>query len=265
MESNNAYIPVFTPDGYKVNLNVAVNTVDELMKLLDDIRAAGLLPREPGITEGEERETIAVCVRRAGGDGTPIVDFYPEWSHNGKFGGFKYAHMYLNSAEDVAQFEAQSGLKLASMPLYEGQIAITRKHGSVNKYEVPVTRRFDIARKKVGANDNGMPKYEYRYFMPVTAQPTPPVSANGNGHQAAAPWATITVLGKAFADVKTATGKEDLTKEHFVRVCGIKSAGDMNEWSAKFTGAAAVVEHAVKELTATLNFEEKRSDANVPF
>lgn len=172
--TNTIWTTGYTADGFRVSLTLDVDadaaTVAALMAKLDLVRAAGITPNMPGLDAGQEKETIAVVMRRSKpADGTPIIDFYPEWSASGNYGAFKYGSLYLDNKEDIAQFEAQSGLRLADLPVYDGQQALKRTHGRPHDKEVPVKRAFDLVREKVGEHDSGHPKYTYSYFMPVSA------------------------------------------------------------------------------------------------
>jgi hypothetical protein len=171
---NSLCITGFTADGFKVSLTLGLDTtaetIAELMAKAVMAKKAGLLANVPWLKTGQEKEEIGVVVRRVASDGTPIVDFYPPWGYQNTFGMHKYAHMYLGTAEDVSQFEAQSGLKLADLPVYEGESAMTRKYGSPKKYEVKVKRPFEVVRTEDGTYSNGMPKYIYSYYAEINLE-----------------------------------------------------------------------------------------------
>lgn len=170
---NTMHTTVYSPDGFKLNIVLAITAVADITAHLDAIRALGLTPNLPGLEPGQEKEAIMTVVRRASNTGVPIIDFYPHWQYENKFGYLKYGHLYLDTPDDVAEFEAQSGLKLADLPLYEGQQAIQRKHGHATRFEVNVKRTFGIVRTPDGQHDNGMPRYLYSYAAPASLPPRP--------------------------------------------------------------------------------------------
>lgn len=164
--TSSMWVRVYSVDGFELSLTLAVNSAADAAAQLEAVRAAGFLPRKPEVVDGES-EVIETVVRRQTENGVPIIDYYPAWSRNDTYGTFKYGHKYLDKAEDVAQFEAQSGLKLADMPLYDGQSAITRKPGKATRFEVRVNHTFSLKKIKVGQYDDGKPKYEYDYATPM--------------------------------------------------------------------------------------------------
>jgi len=165
-EANTLWVKGFTADGFQVGITLAITSVADAIKVLVEIRAAGFIPHEAQLEPGAEKETIAVVMRRESADGTQIIDFYPEWAEH------KYAHMYLNTEEQRTEFEAQSGLILTQISLYDGQQAYKRVRGKPSKYETAVKRSFAVTRVQVGEHEAGMPKYRYGYFQPIN-KPAP--------------------------------------------------------------------------------------------
>lgn len=180
-EGNTIQLRAYTVDGWSVSLTLDVDatpqTVARLLSKIGLVADAGLLPSPAGLEAGQEKEVIATVVRRVAGDGTPIIDFYPAWGHGGEYGQHKYAHLYLNTQEDVQQFEVQSGLTLDSLPLVDGT-PIKRTFGKAHPAERPVLASFAMVRTRDGEHDNGMPKYRYGYFAPKpTTLSAPPMPA----------------------------------------------------------------------------------------
>jgi hypothetical protein len=173
LTSSNLWLRAWTPDGFQLSLTLPIATVADALVHLDAVRAAGLLPSEPGIEPGQEKETVDTVVKRYASDGTPIIDFYPAWSHGGKYGVHKYAHLYMNSADDIAEFERQSGVRFAELPIFAGQSPLKRAPEKAHPCEVKVARSFQIVRTPDGEHETGMPKYRYSYFMPALASADP--------------------------------------------------------------------------------------------
>lgn len=164
MNSNSARVRVYHPQGYQVYIEFSYVDAVAAMHEVDAIAAAGWLPSPADLPPGGEKEKMATIVKREKEDGTPIIDFYPEWNATGSFGEHRYAHMYLDTPEDVAQFEAQSGLKLASLPTYDKD-RLKRTFGKTHKCEVTIVTPFDMVKIPDGQHASGMPKYQYQYAI----------------------------------------------------------------------------------------------------
>jgi hypothetical protein len=113
------WIKAWTPDGFQVSLTLPALTVADAMRHLDDVRAHGLLttlPVDGGLESGESAETITMCVKRMKknrkDETRPIIDVYWDGA------GFKFVSIYLDTDEQIADFEAVSGLKVKDMPKY---------------------------------------------------------------------------------------------------------------------------------------------------
>jgi hypothetical protein len=186
---NSAWFKVYTPNGFQASVTLtftdAIPTAADVERRLI---AAGYSATLPGLKAGEEKEEIDSVIRRQSAKGATIIDFYPRWGYEGKYGEHKYAHLYLDTPEDFAEFEARTGLKADDLPLYEGETPRRRVYGQRHKCEVPVKRVLEIVRTPDGEHDTGMPKYKYSYFgaVPVVAvAPTPAPTESVNPFPAA--------------------------------------------------------------------------------
>lgn len=225
--SNSIWIRAYSPDGYQLSLTLTVTSVAEAVSTLAEVRAAGFLPAQPESVNGE-RETIATVMRHVTGTGKPVIAAYPNWRYEGKFGEYKFASIYLDSPENIAQFEAQSGLKVNDIPLSDGDAGVRRKYGKPNPKEVAVKRSFEMLKIPDGTADDGKPRYRYTYavMLPV-----------------AAPQAT----GWSQADVQPFIArweKDDLTVEDLKKALSIKAA--WSEWKDTRAAADAAVTAYIK-------------------
>lgn len=249
------WIACWSPDGFRMSIPVG-NTADSIARVLNVVRELGLLPHEPDVVAGGEAETIKAVMRRVSGDGTPIIDFYPDWSHGGKFGAHKWAHMYLNTPEDIAEFEAQSGLKLDQIPLYDGQQALKRTYGSTHPKEIKPRRPFRITRVKTGEHDTGMPRYEYSYTVPANVTPMPNGSQDSEqpeppAQQPPKPQAWYTDKNIRF--LLDYLNKEDgLTAAEVFRLANVSGAKDYDGW-AQYASGQAAVDHIREALDAEMS------------
>lgn len=127
---------------------------------LDACVAAGWLVEQP---ESATRERVTrVCKRSHRDDGRVIdaLDFYgdgPQWSK------FKMTTVYIDSNQDAADFEAASGLSVASLPRWEGDAALAPDATAAGKYLVPAA--FSIAlRDNPKYDPEAVPKRPKRLF-----------------------------------------------------------------------------------------------------
>lgn len=159
--------------------------------------AAANAPKE----EGEQAEDIGHVVRRVKGndDGseTPVIDLYPERAK------FRILGVYLNTPQDVAAFEAAAGLRLADLPLYEGDNSIERGKGpKTDKYVVSLSRPARVAIKPnpryEGPEDKTHPKRLFVRWLPAGApEPAAPRSPEPAPSQPAASAPSQPVRGQA--------------------------------------------------------------------
>lgn len=220
--SNTVWMRGYTADGFQVSLTLGLDATPETInQLLAKVRMAGqagLMPSAPGLNPGEDKEAIATCIRRASASGVPIIDFYPAWGFEGQFGEHKYAHLYLNTPADIAQFEAQSGLRLADMPLRDEPTALKRTFGKTHAHEVAVKRSFEMLRTPDGQYETGMPKWRYSYFKelpiaPVNPPAPAPSSTPDKNTSSPQPTATPKVnTPSATADIANPDGTVNPTK-----------------------------------------------------
>lgn len=167
------YAKVYTTDGYQISLNLPASTTAEALRHLDDIRAAGLLPFMPENLISEETETIVTVVRRIHFDEkkqreVPVIDLYPAW--RGNYGQFRFAHIYLDTPEQIAEFEKNAGVKLDDMPVYNGQQALKRKEGRKDPTEV-TCRPFVAIKEATGTTEMEGNTYKTYRFSRYGGQP----------------------------------------------------------------------------------------------
>jgi hypothetical protein len=125
-------IPMDAP----LSADAAQHTLTSVSNLLD----AGWLTDAPGLEDGEQKQEVVSVSRRESKDGTPIVAFYLAHPKTVK----KFLHQYLNKPEDIQAFEAATGLKLESIPLWMGERDIDRDHREAGKYIIPLSRPIHI-------------------------------------------------------------------------------------------------------------------------
>jgi hypothetical protein len=163
MDENFALTRLFHPTGTQVSIPLSLTAevsreqAAMLMRSVDNILQAGWLVSAPGLETGEKLEEIGYVVRREkenqnDGTVTPLMDLYPN-REPGRGGAWKHVSKYLNTPEEVQQFEQACGVPLAKLPVYDGTAAIERgKSPKLDKYVAK------IRPTKVVWQDN--PRYE---------------------------------------------------------------------------------------------------------
>ena len=158
---NTVQVTVYTPEGFRVCVSIELKTANEIDELL---KSNGYLPNMAGAKAGEDVEIIShVSLRmKANSDGTntPHVAFYVE---NEGY-EFRWVHKYLNNDSDVQEFEASTGVILATMPVFPATSHPERKPDKM-QYIVKLAKNIKVARKQVdkGLNADGTPN-KRNYF-----------------------------------------------------------------------------------------------------
>lgn len=116
-----ASVKGWLPNGVQVYINIPVTNAaqafEDMMAFTNALLAKGWSQREPGLGDGEHRETIGYVGRRAkvndDGTETPVLDLYV----NNEGMQHRFIGVYLDTPEEITAFETASGLKLTSIPL----------------------------------------------------------------------------------------------------------------------------------------------------
>jgi hypothetical protein len=105
-----------------------------LILSVDNLIAAGFTVNIPGLEDGENIEQIGFIVRREINNDdktiTPVVDLYPVQ------GNFRILGLYLNTDDDVKNFETACKINLNKLPLYDGTPIERGKKPQLDKYVV---------------------------------------------------------------------------------------------------------------------------------
>jgi len=151
MDSNTqvtGWTKLFHPAGAQVSLPVPLEplSAEQARAMFNSVAAlidAGFTVTAPGLEDGELAEEVNAVSLRNAKDNTPIVDFY---SANTKLLK-KFMHLYLNNEQDVADFEAATGLHLAGLTVYDGTLAIARDDNKAGKYIAPLSHPIKLVWK----------------------------------------------------------------------------------------------------------------------
>jgi len=155
MEPESGWVKLYHPRGPLVTLPVTAEPTDyaRMFVAIGAALDAGFLATAPGIEAGEHVETIGHVVQRMKDNQdhsqTSVIDLYPTTEP----GKFAILSVYLNNPDQIGAFEAVSGLKLATIPVYVGTNKIERGASrQADQFVVAVPRPFRVVYK-----DN--PKY----------------------------------------------------------------------------------------------------------
>ena len=141
------YTKLYHPRGPLVSLPVVGDTPAAMFAYVTACLDAGFVVAAPGLEAGEERESINGVLRsehEREGEITPVVQLYAANE------GMKYSFLkvYLNTADDVKAFESACGVKLESLPLYEGKDKPERDGGKIaTKFIIKLPRPREVVFK----------------------------------------------------------------------------------------------------------------------
>lgn len=177
-DQNYALTHLFHPSGAKVDIpitaaGISPEAATNLIISVSALLAAGFTVEMPGLEDGELVEEAAFVSRRTSNDDTPIIAFYKAHPKMEK----KFIHSYLDTAEQISEFEAATGLRFASLPVFDGDKDITKDHKNAAKYIVqlphPVKLVFNITDRwkrwnEEGGNGQQPQKYTLLRYSNVT-------------------------------------------------------------------------------------------------
>jgi hypothetical protein len=146
-ENSTGWVKLFTPENALVTIPVDLATVitpEQANTILCSVRnlcLVGFSVTEKGLEEGELTLTAAMVARRtSSNENAPIIDFYDAHPKVEK----KVIHSYLNDPEDIQQFEMATGVRLADIPEWDGDIAIAKNHAKASRYIVKLAQPVKI-------------------------------------------------------------------------------------------------------------------------
>jgi hypothetical protein len=171
MNENYALTHLYHPGtGAKVSipldLAAALTTAQAktLITSVDNLLLAGFTVNLPGLEDGENFEQIGFVVRREKENEdktvTPVIDLYPAQ------GNFRVLGIYLNTAEEEIAFQQATGLKIFSLPLYDGNPIERGKNTKNDRFvttlKSPAKAVWKLNPKWEGENDK---KHAKRSFI----------------------------------------------------------------------------------------------------
>jgi hypothetical protein len=126
----------YTPSGFRINIcfPFSEGAIPSASDIDSQLEAKGYLVAPIGAEAGEVIENMThvsrrVHTNRETGVVTPVIALY----HENQGMQWKYDHMYLNTDEQIAEFEQVSGMKLMAIPELESDSWLDRKHARASK------------------------------------------------------------------------------------------------------------------------------------
>lgn len=134
------WLKLWTSSGVQVSLPIPLDTPAAMLAYAESYLSAGWLKTEPSLADGETREQVGYVCRmsirnKKDGSITPRLALYPASDQT----TYKFVLVYLNNAEQQAEFEAATGLRLEDMPTWPAE-APRRGNPDTDSYIVPVKR-----------------------------------------------------------------------------------------------------------------------------
>lgn len=154
-ESQNGWVRLYHPSGAQVTLAVvpfksdqdARNWAADCFRCVGSYVDAGFTVDAPGLEEGEQVEEVGWVVRGDHDDGQEVTPYLLLYSTNEKL-EHSFLKVYLNSDDDVANFQKASGLRLNELPSYVGQDKPKRgANRQIDKFFVKAPRPFKVVMK----------------------------------------------------------------------------------------------------------------------
>lgn len=182
-QANTVSATVYTPAGTRVIMTFGLVTAAEVDAKIAEL---GFLVTAPGIEPGEVTEPILYVCRLDHFDtkenrDVPHIAFYSESEWLTK----RWLHKYLDKPEDVEAFEVATGLTVAEMPVWGGEIHPERnspkaiQQGAMIRLAKPIR----IARETY-TNKEGEPRHKLkRYVDTIGLAPKPQPMATGSSGQ----------------------------------------------------------------------------------
>lgn len=181
--ANTASITAYRADGWRVHFSFTIASVEDATARIAELAANGYTPNAPGMKPGETFEEIGYVSRRQKADGTPVLDLYSPNEAVKR----KVFTLYIDSDQDATDFKAATGLDFKTIPLYEGEAAISKESPSAGKYVIPVKQAAKVILEPNPAHDPNetdlkkmKPKHKFVRWDGIAATASTPANVVGS-------------------------------------------------------------------------------------
>lgn len=193
MSKLEAHLYGYSTSGFELpQIVVRAETPEELATLLRGLATNGITatPPDPSEVTGEKSETITVIVKRIhigkNNQETPVIDLYPNWQ--GDYGQYRFVGVYLNTPDQITEFEQHAGVRVADLPVYESQAPLQRNAARRNRCEIACTpflaRKAPDGEKEI--DGKVQQTYKFGGFAPLATGGASAVTTSGSGNQSSA-------------------------------------------------------------------------------
>lgn len=135
-DSNGLQLTVSFPLDCNSVKDFSDSDAQDIHRAIETTLRNGFSVTQPGVGAGEEVETVGLIGRRAminrNGDEIALIDLYPDTDNPEVI--YKMATLYLDNDEQVADFEAGSGIHVRDIPFNEGSAPLNRTDRLAAKY-----------------------------------------------------------------------------------------------------------------------------------
>lgn len=183
--ANTIWASAYTPGGLQVGITIgfADGNLPHAGDIDRMIAERGYLVTLPGVEPGEDVEPILYVCRKNHTDTktgviVPHIGFYSENDYLTK----RWTHTYLDTPEQIAEFENGTGLKVDKMPVYDGDLHPDR---TKSKAVVRLAKAIKVVRDYYETKD-GEPRRPFKRFVDSigTLPATPTSSPQSSDKQA---------------------------------------------------------------------------------
>lgn len=181
-QANTIWTKAYTPAGFQVGITIGFEAghLPQAVDIDRMIADAGYLITLPGVEPGEDVEPILYVCRKNHTDTktgaiVPHIAFYSENDNLTK----RWTHTYLDTPEQVAEFENGTGLKVADMPVYDGDLHPDR---TKSKAVIKLVKTIKVVRDFYETKD-GEPRRPFKRFVDSigTPQASEATATSGDG------------------------------------------------------------------------------------
>lgn len=159
-----------TAEGWHMQASFAADGNDMLAEMIDAMNQmwqAGVYPSTPEWALEHRYEVVSrVIVRHQINDGrtTPVVALYSDKPYLVN----KVVHIYLNNNDDIAEFEAHTGLKLSALPVLRSETFPQLNRGNYDDMLVNFEPIGVLTYKQEAKEEGGFGRIELKRWIPLT-------------------------------------------------------------------------------------------------
>lgn len=179
-QANTIWTKAYTPAGFQVGITIGFEAGNLPLAVDIDrrLQEAGYLLTLPGLEAGETAEPILyVCrydhVDKKSGELIPHIAFYSQEDHLTK----RWLHIYLDTQEQIEAFETATGVKVATMPIWNADTHPERNNPKAKSCIVRLAKPIRVARETY-TNKEGETRHKFKRYVDSIGTPQPVTTGN---------------------------------------------------------------------------------------